>query len=558
MSETPPTFDLPTRKAGRLHLSLVWLVPLVAAVVGLSMLVHSWMSVGPKISVSFQTAEGLEANSTPVKFKNVVIGKVAAIDLSDDRSHVNATIELNPSALPFTRKDSRFWVVRPRIGASGISGIDTVLSGAFIGADAGRENETAKSFQGLEDPPPVTFGQAGKRFILHTTDLGSLYIGAPVYYRRIPVGQVTSYNLAKDGKGVDIGIFIDAPNDRYVISDSRFWNASGVDMAVSTDGLKINTESLSTVIQGGIAFVEPEYSPKPQAAMAGDEFKLFPDKDSALAPADGDAHFIRLHFNQSVRGLAVGAAVEFRGVNLGKVASINLDYDSQHKSFETLVGILVYPQRLGRVYQYLTKGKDPNDVQQVARALKVFVDHGLRAEARTANLLTGQLYINLDFTRGATPVAFDVHRRPLEIPTVSGGLDEMQQQLQAVLKKIEKLPIDQIGDNLNQSLGQLQRTLKQVNGQLLPQIQDTLKQATTAIEKANTTLEKSNQALSDDSPQAQQLQGTLDQVQRTLRSVRALSDYLNRHPGALLRGRTGESAPGTYQPSSPSRQPLEP
>src|SRR5476649_893449 len=254
-----PPSSAPTRpeiKRRRIRLSLVWLVPIVAALVGLSMVVHDWMSVGPKITVSFLTAEGLEANKTQVKYKNVVIGTVTAITLSEDRTHIQATIELNNSAGPFTRADSQYWVVRPRIGAHGISGVDTLLSGAFIGSDAGSSNDTAKDFVGLETPPPVTFGEKGKRFVLHTDDLGSLDIGSPVYYRRIQVGQVVSYDLSKDGKGISLGIFVDGPNDKFVTVSTRFWNASGIDLSLGADGLKVNTQSLASVLAGGIAFLE--------------------------------------------------------------------------------------------------------------------------------------------------------------------------------------------------------------------------------------------------------------------------------------------------------------
>ena len=203
----------------------------VAGVIGLSTGRPRLPQRRPQVVVSFQTAEGLEAKKTQVKYKNVVIGTVTDITLSDDRTHVLATIELNQSAAPFTRADSQYWVVRPRIGAHGISGVDTLLSGAFIGADAGSSEKTEKNFTGLENPPPVTFGEKGKRFILHTDDLGSLDIGSPIYFRRIQVGQVVAYELAKDGKGVDVEIFINSPNDKYVLDDSRFWNASGVDVA---------------------------------------------------------------------------------------------------------------------------------------------------------------------------------------------------------------------------------------------------------------------------------------------------------------------------------------
>ncbi|GGJ98771.1 PqiB family protein [Pseudomonas matsuisoli] len=549
-SPTPGTAEV---KSHRFRISLIWLVPIAAGLVGLSMVVHSWLSTGPQITVSFQTAEGLEANRTQVKYKNVVIGTVTRIQLSDDRSHVSATIELDESAYPFTRKDSRFWVVRPRIGAGGVSGIDTLLSGVFIGADAGREEETTNTFEGLEAPPPVTYGDSGKRFTLHTSDLGSLYVGAPVYYRRIQVGQVVSYALSKDGKGVDIEIFVNSPNDRFVITDSRFWNASGVDVALGADGLRVNTESLSTIVAGGIAFREPNWSPDPKAANEDTEFELFANEQNALAPPDGEPRYIQMRFDQSLRGMRVDAPVEFLGINVGRVVSMNLEYDDKSGNFPTVIGAVIYPQRLGRAHEELVNEMGGEGDEQTAKLMKRFIDNGLRAQARTGNLLTGQLYIALEFDANAPKVAFNPTTKPIEIPTVAGSFDRLQEQLQAMVDKISRLPVDEIGNNLNGSLAELQRTMKQVNGQVLPEMQGTLKKASETLEQVARTMETANQTLAEDSPQLQQVETTMDELQRTARSMRVLTDYLSRHPEALIRGRSGESAPGSYDPPTPSR-----
>ena len=232
----PPTPGPPEVKRRRWNISLVWLVPIVAALVGVSMLIHNARTAGPQITISFLTAQGLEANKTQVKYKNVVIGKVTTITLSDDRSHIDAIVELDGTARSFAVEDSRFWVVRPRIGAGGVSGVDTLLSGGFVGADAGVSGRVVDRFVGLETPPPITYGEKGTRFILRTEDLGSLDVGSTVYYRRIPVGQVVSYALSKDGKGLDVQIFINAPYDQFVITNTRFWNASGVDVSLTAGG----------------------------------------------------------------------------------------------------------------------------------------------------------------------------------------------------------------------------------------------------------------------------------------------------------------------------------
>lgn len=552
MTETPGCDDAkapgsPEVKRRHLNISLVWLVPIVAVLVGVSMVIHNVRTAGPKINVSFSTAEGLEANKTLVKYKNVVIGKVASIALNEDRDQVDVTLQLDASAKPFTAQDSRFWVVRPRIGANGVSGVDTLLSGAFIGADAGSSQTLKSDFIGLESPPAVTYRDKGTQFTLHTEELGSLDIGSSVYYRRIPVGQVMSYALAEDGKSVDIQIFVNAPNDQFVTRDTRFWNASGVEVNLTANGLKVNTQSLSSILAGGIAFVEPRYSPNPQRAKERAEFTLFADQETALAPPDGASFYIQMRFDQSLRGLSVNAPVEFLGVNLGRVVSIDLDYDPVTKTFPTIIGAVIYPQRLGRAHEQLNRDGDENDKLRPQRVLGTMIERGLRAQARSGNLLTGQLYIAMDFVQGAKPVKFDITARPSQIPTVPGSLDKLQVQLESIVDKISKLPLDQIAGNLNGSLVALQGTLKQVNGQVLPQLQDTLVQT-------KRTLTEAGNSVAEDSPQRQQFGAAMDEVQRTARSVRTLTDFLSRHPEALIRGRAKDQ-PLMTSPTSRENNP---
>ncbi|WP_312246655.1 PqiB family protein [Stutzerimonas nitrititolerans] len=543
--ETPA--GAPEIRQRRARVSLVWLVPIAAALVGFSMVVQNWLSAGPQITVSFETAEGLEANKTQVKYKNVVIGQVTEINLSEDHTRVIATIELDQHAEPFTREDTKFWVVRPRIGASGVSGVDTLLSGAFIGADAGRAEETRREFVGLEAPPPVTFGVKGKQFTLHTDDLGSLGIGSPLYFRRLQVGQVISFGLADDGKGVQVQVFVNAPYDNFVTDDTRFWNASGVDVSVAADGLTVNTESLSAILAGGIAFRAPNYSPDAKPAAEDSEFTLFSDMRRAMAPADGPPRYVQMRFDQPLRGLNVDAPVEFLGVPIGRVVSVKLDYDEQNKNFPVVVGAVIFPNRLGAAHDKLSQALGGNTEEHAARLMQMFVERGLRAQARTGNLLTGQLYISLDFDPRAPQVAFDHQARPMVIPTIAGSFDKLQEQLQAMVDKLSKLPIESLADNLNGSLDELRQTLKQVNGDVLPQLQRTL-------ERSEQTLQNANQALAAGSPQRQQLGDTLEEVQRAVRSVRVLSDYLSRHPESLIRGRNSSDEPASYKGQATSRE----
>ncbi len=534
----------PVVKRRRFNASLIWLIPALAALVGLSLVINNWLQAGPQISISFQSAEGLEAGKTPVKYKSVVIGRVNKIQLSGDRSHVLVRVALEKSAEGFATRDTRFWVVRPRIGLGGVSGIDTLLSGAFIGADVGDSKEAEDEFKGLELPPAVNHGAPGRSFILHSDDLGSLDIGSPVYYRRIQVGRVASYELDKDGKGVSLHIFVDGPNDRFVTRSSRFWNASGVDVSIGANGLKLNTQSLATVLAGGVAFQDPPGPHDGTAAAEDAAYKLFDDQAAAMAPPDGEPHYIRMRFEQSVRGLAVDAPVEFLGINLGKVVSVRLDYDEQKQRFPVLVGAVIYPQRLGAAYDKLealakANGENPDLSQMVGH----LVEHGLRAQARTGNLLTGQLYVALDFVPRTPKVAFDPAARPLTIPTVPGSFDKLQEQMAGIVDKLAKVPFDSIGQHLDHSLAGLDATLRQVNGQTLPALKDTL-------HGVQQTMGTANDALSAGSPLQQNLGATLEQLQRMARSLRVLTDYLGAHPEALIRGRGADAKPATTTPAA--------
>ncbi len=566
-SPSQPAPSKPVVKRPRVSVSWVWAVPIVAAVIGISMLIHSQKQVGPKITVTFLTGDGLTENKTEVRYKNVVIGKVTTITLHEDRSRVDVAIALVASAKPFAASDSRFWVVRPRIGAGGISGLDTLFSGAFIGAEAGEATDTEDAFTGLENPPPITFHERGTQYELHSDTLGSLDIGSGLYYRRILVGQVVSYQLSPDGKGVDLKLFVNAPYDKFVTADTRFWNASGVAVSLGADGMKISTESLAAILAGGIAFVEPQYSTSTEQSKADAKFTLFVDQGAAEA-ANGAPHHILMRFDQPLRGLTVGAPVEFHGVNIGQVVSIDLDYDLVTQKFPTLVGSVIYPNKLGKFYQ--SNVSNPVVIKAAGGKpgwlLAKLVEQGLRAQAKTGSLLTGQLYISMDIEPNATPVLFDFKAQPLEVPTIEGGFDKLQDQVQATVEKISKVPFDDIGINLNVGLQEARKTLKELNDSLLPEFDQTLKETNTAVKQisdtvlpelhdtlveTHKTMALTSDILAEDSAPRQEVGELIDETARTVRSVRVLTDFLARHPEALIRGRVKDKQPDGYQ-SSPS------
>jgi paraquat-inducible protein B len=540
---------------------LVWLLPAVAALIGLSLVVNAWLGQGPEIYITFKTATGLEAGKTRVKYKDLTVGSVKSLRLSDDGSHVTVKVALIKTRLDFSRADTRFWVVRPRISLAGISGIDTLVSGAYIAVDTGKSEETNSEFKGLEEAPNIISGTPGRSFNMRTSDLGSLDVGSPIYYRRVEVGHVASYRLANDGKAVDLQLFVDAPYDKFVTRDTRFWNASGVDVSLGADGLQLKTQSIAAVLGGGLAFGAPEGS-HAAIATASDTFSLAKDQETAMAPPDGPALPIQLHFEQALRGLSIGAPVEFSGVRVGKVVSMELDYDDQRGRFPTIVGVEVYPQRLGRVLERIEKNYSGDLNQRSAQFLKSLVDRGMRARAKSGNLLTGQLYVSFDAMPNAPKVAFNTEARPLEIPTASSDVDRIQEQAANIVAKIDRIPLDDIGKKLDSSLGSLDKTLQQVRSTTLPEadaamhsLNSTLKQvdakvlpeATLTLQQARDTIGAAKGLVADDAPLQQNLNQTLLELQRSARSLRTLTDLLGREPEALIKGRAKIS---TDNPSS--------
>lgn len=534
--ETLPLAVASPARPSRWSPSLVWLIPLLAALIGGYLAVQAILSRGPTITITFRSGEGLEAGKTRIKYKDVDIGEVTAVRISPDSKNIEATAQLSKEAERFLARDGRFWIVRPRIAGGSVSGLGTLLSGAYVGMDAGKSSEMSQHFTGLDVPPIITGDLPGRQFVLKAAELGSLDIGAPVYFRRVPVGQVVAYQLDKSGSNVDITVFINAPYDRFVTADSRFWHASGIDLSISANGLKVNTQSLSAIMLGGVAFETPVSPAEDKPATAGAVFTLSNTRELAMQSPDHEVVPLLLKFQQSVRGLTVGAPVDFRGIVIGDVTSIGMEYDAPRKDFNMLVSIRIFPSRLLSLSHNLTEEK----LHQLK--LDKMVEHGMRAQLRSGSLLTGQLYVALDFFRDAKPAQL-AHRQGMDVlPTIPGDLEELQGVLQRIARKLDKVPFDSIGQELDGTIKELHATLNTVqqlgnslDGKVVPQTLQTLQQL-------QQTLDSATQALQANSPLQQDVRKAAQEVTETARSFRALSDYLDRHPEALIRGKQ-ESKP---------------
>ena len=526
---------------------LVWIIPIVAVLIGGWLAIHAWLEQGPTITVSFLSGEGLEPGKTRIKYKDVDVGQVKTLTLSDDARRVIVTAEMSKQAERLLVDDTRFWVVRPRISGGNVSGLSTLLGGAYVGVDVGKSAEERREFVGLDVPPVVTLDAPGRRYVLHGDDLGSLDVGSPVYLHRVQVGQVVAFELDPDGRGVTLTVFVRSPYDKYVTRATRFWQASGVDVNVDANGVKIDTQSLVTILLGGIAFQMPDDDQAAGTKPADENaaFTLFPDRGEAMRNPDLVSENYLLVFRQSVRGLSVGAPVDFRGLVVGEVTSIYLDFDAATKEVTVPVAIRLYPERLRAKSR-----KSANQPFDSARLLKIFVERGFRAQLRTASLVSGQLYVALDFFPDAKKASFDPTRQPIELPTQPGSFEELQKTVTSIAAKLDKLPMDKIAGDLRAALQGLDRTLKDTDAlvkrfdsDITPEARAAIADVRKTMEEARSTLQQAGGALAGDAPLQQNAREALREVTRAAQALRTLADTIERHPESLLRGKQKEEQP---------------
>ncbi|WP_295385598.1 MlaD family protein [uncultured Thiodictyon sp.] len=536
----------------RRRVAFVWIVPLLAAAVAIGIAVQRVLTEGPTITILFHAAGGLAAGKTVLKYKDVDIGQVTEVRLAQEFSKVAVTVKVDRSARGLMVEDARFWIVAPRVSLSGVSGLGTLLSGNYIGMQVGRSTREQHQFVGLETPPAIT-DQPGRRFLLKAHDLGSLGIGAPIYYRRLTVGEIAAYALAPDGDGIDVTVFINAAYERYVTTETRFWDASGIDLTLNAEGLELRTQSLVSILAGGLAFDAPAFATGGEPASENAVFTLYGSRAAAMRQPDPVARRYLL-YPESAAGLRVGAPVKLLGLSAGEVSEIGVALDPKTRKFRPRVLITFFPERLlarlagaqagaGRAFM------DAGPAARLELIRHQVDDLGLRAQVQSGNLLTGERFVSLDYHPEAPREKLDWDQDPLVIPVLAGGFDAIEAQVQGVLAqvdkilvKVDKMPLDGIADELNKTIKTLDAVLKAADTKTLPEVSQTLAGLDRTLATAQRVLKDTNATLlSPDAPGQQELRDALQEVARTARSLRVLTDYLERHPEALIRGKGQEN-----------------
>ena len=536
----------------RRGISMVWIIPIVTALVGGWLVVKTISEQGPVATMSFLTADGIEVGTTRIKYKNVNIGVIEGMEFSEDFSYVLLTAQFNQGMDSFLRRNTQFWVVRPQFGLSGVSGLETLVSGAYISIEPGQGAQQFH-FVGLEEAPVVLSDTIGQRIIVIADRLGSIDTGSPVYYKGIQAGEVLGYELANDRESVYIHLFINDPYDQLIQGNTRFWNVSGMEVDVSADGVNVRTESVMSLIFGGIAFNTPETLEQAADDIQGLVYTLY-DRYNEI---EENAYIQKInyvaYFNGTVRGLSPGAPVEFRGIRVGSVLDFRLEYNSDNTSFMIPVLFEIEPERI--VFRDAVESSSSTDI------INDLINNGLRARLQSGNLITGQLYIELVMNPDS-PIELAARDDTVsEMPTVSSAsIESITNSLEAFASQLDSLNLEDISrellgtlegtntlfnapavqaslDNLEASMESFRNILSTVEE---ANLNETIAAGRDVLEKLTDTLDLTNSILDPDSPMQYNVIQFTSELEETARSIRALVEILERNPQSLLFGRGDE------------------
>lgn len=544
-----PTVERPRK---RQTISVFWLVPLFAALLGLYLAYNFYKEQGPLITIQFNTAEGLIAGKTPIRYRDVNIGLVEKIHLSDDLERVIVEARMTVDSKNYLNNHARFWVVRPRVGTSGVSGLNTLLSGAYIQVNSLVGTAFQTSFKGLEKPPLTEEGAPGLRLNLQAEQAGYVGIGSPVYYRQVKVGQIEAQRFLPDYKMVEFTIFIEAPHHKIVRNTTKFWNVSGVSLNVNANGLSVRTPSLEGLAQGGVAFDIIEEYEFPYKVEDGHVFTLHDSQESAtedtLDLSSARKFQYVTYFDGSVRGLSTGAPVEYKGVQIGRVTDIGLMYDESAGVVRVPVHIEFQSDRL--------LGIESDDTE----TLNSTIVRRLRAKLQTGNLLTGQLFVSLVAGEDGSAMPLQTDADGIFVlPSVKSDLEQVTEGVQSALQKINSLPLEDLIANASDTVLQAQQLLSDFNQLgVAARIEGTVNSADGALQEYArlatgmrkeisslteqmgqfiATADESFEGIAPDSPLYYNLLNTLKDLQQAARAVLAVSESVEKKPEEFLFGK---------------------
>ncbi len=514
--------------------SPVWIFPIITALIGAWILFYHYSHQGPQVVLTTTNAEGIEGGKTSIKSRSVDVGIVETAVLSDDLHHVRITARLNSGMEKLLREDSVFWVVKPQIGRDGVSGLGTLLSGAYIELQPGSEGEHLEQYSLLDSPPLAPPDAKGIRITLDSKKAGQLNPGDPVLFRGYRVGSVEASNFDANKRMITYQLFIAAPNDKLITNNVRFWKDSGIAVDFSSQGMSIQMGSLTTLFSGGVSFDVPEGLDWGTPVETGADYQLFDDQKSIQDSLYKENIEFLMLFKDSIRGLLPGAPVEFRGIRLGSVAQVPFFTEQMQQkldsNFRTPVLIRIEPERLKNIVGQETN--IPNNITEL-------INNGLRGSMKTGNLLSGALFIDFDFypNEKLEKEANKIDGYPV-IPTISVGLAQIQQKLLDTLDKVNNLPLNPMIQQATETLNESQQTLKR-----LQQTLDNLSKLTSSqsmqqlpadMQKTLQELNRSMQGFQPGSAAYNKMVTDMQRLDQVLRELQPVLRTLNDKSNALV------------------------
>ena len=514
--------------------SPVWIFPIVTALIGAWILFYHYSHQGPEVTLITTNAEGIEGGKTTIKSRSVDVGVVESATLTDDLTHVEIKARLNAGMEKLLHGDSVFWVVKPQVGREGISGLGTLLSGAYIELQPGKKGVQPAEYQLLDSPPLAPPDAKGIRVILDSKKAGQLSPGDPVLFRGYRVGSVETSTFDTQKRTISYQLFINAPNDRLVTSNVRFWKDSGIAVDLTSAGMRVEMGSLSTLFGGGVSFDVPEGLDQGQPVAQHTAFKLYDDQRSIQDSLYTDHIDYLMFFKDSVRGLQPGAPVEFRGIRLGTVAKVPFFAPGMRQvlddDYRIPVLIRIEPERL--INQV-------GDTPDIAQHIDGLMKRGLRGSLKTGNLVTGALYVDMDFFPKEPPLKeireFGGYKI---IPTVSGGLAQIQQRLMETLDKINNLPLNPMIQQATNTLSESQATMRRLQATLdnLNKLtaSQSMQQLPQDMQKTLRELNRSMQGFQPGSAAYNKMVADMQRLDQVLRELQPVLKTLNTKSNALV------------------------